>query len=131
MLYIMPYIIYMIHLFNIFHRIFCSYFTLFPTNIVILCTFFHRIYVVFAHFSRRFYAEWCTRTQYTFRYSIHQTTSCSTNILHLIIFCCIYILYIFNIILYPLSNIIEIKISNLNHIYSLIKQNKNTLSVFN
>ena len=54
MLYIMPYIIYMIHLFNIFHRIFCSYFTLFIANIVTLYTFFHRIYVVFTHFSIEF-----------------------------------------------------------------------------
>ena len=44
----------MIHLFNIFHRIFCSYFTLFIANIVTLCTFFHRIYVVFTHFSIEF-----------------------------------------------------------------------------
>ena len=50
----MPYIIYMIHLFNIFHRIFCSYFTLFIANIVTLYTFFHRIYVVFTHFSIEF-----------------------------------------------------------------------------
>lgn len=40
----------MIHLFNIFHRIFCNYFTLFLANIVTLCTFFHRIYVTFTHF---------------------------------------------------------------------------------
>ena len=40
----------MIHLFNIFHRMFCSYFTLFLANIVTLCTFSHRIYVVFTHF---------------------------------------------------------------------------------
>ena len=50
----MPYIIYKIHLFNIFHRIFCSYFTLFIANIVTLCTFFHRIYAVFTHFSIEF-----------------------------------------------------------------------------
>lgn len=41
---------YIIHLFNIFHRTFCNYFTLFLANIVALCTFFHRIYVVFTHF---------------------------------------------------------------------------------